>query len=128
MQGKPYYNVMDQICRSSGWVLGQDKGDMVLGIPQQDGSQISVVVNEFTDSTGQFAIRLWAPVAPMDKVPPEQAMQVNSQLPHGCLADKDGHCVMTVTRVLNLTNQADLTNLLQVLSYYAHFYSGHFNQ
>ena len=128
MQDRPYYNLFDQACRSNGWVFGQDKGEMVLGVTQQDGTQVSVVINEFNDSTGQFAIRLWAPVAPADKVPPDQALQVNSALPHGCLANKDGQIIMTVTRILNMTNQADLTNLVQVISYYAHFYGNHFNQ
>jgi len=86
---RPYQGMFDQICRTNGWVLGEDKGEMVLGIPQGDG-QVSLVVNEYQDATGQLALRFWSPVAPTDKVPAEQAMQINAQLPHGCLADKEG--------------------------------------
>ena len=128
MNQRPYYNLFDQMCRSNGWVLGQDKGEMVLGIPQPDGSQVSLVVNEFQDSTGQLALRFWAPVAPMDKVPADQALQVNYQLPHCALGNREGAIVATATRVVNFTSQADLTHLIQTLSYYAHFYGQHFAQ
>jgi hypothetical protein len=127
VQTRPYYSMMDQICRSNGWVLGSDKGEMVLGIPQGD-AQVSVVVNEFQDATGQLAIRFWSPVAMVDKVPADQALQVNYQLPHGCMADKEGQIVLTVTRIWNFTSQADVTNVLQNLSYYAQFYRQHFEQ
>lgn len=127
MQDKPYLSLMDKICRSNGWVLGADRGETVVGIPQGGGQQ-SVVVTDFQDSTGQFAIRLWAPVAPADKIPPEQALEVNYALPHGCLATKEGQVVLTATRIWNLTNQADLTNLLSILAYYADFYGKHYNR
>ncbi|MGE0710561.1 MAG: hypothetical protein AB7N76_27210 [Planctomycetota bacterium] len=126
MQQPSYFNLFDQICRSNGWVLGSDRGEMVLGVPQSDGTQMSVVVNEFQDATGQLALRLWSPVAPADKVPADQALSVNSQLPHGCLANKDGQVVVTATRILGYTSQADLTSLIQNLTFYAHFYSKHF--
>lgn len=128
MQDRPYYSLFEQTCRSNGWILGQDKGEMVLGVPQQDGSQVSVVVNEFQDATGQLALRMWSPVAPTDKVPPDQALQVNYQLPHGALADKGGQVVVVCTRIVNLVNQAELTNLITNVTYYAHFYGQHFSQ
>lgn len=126
MQSRPYYGLFDQMCRSSGWILGQDKGEMVLGVPQDDGTQVNVVVNEFQDATGQLALRFWSPVAPVDKVPADQALQVSYQLPHCCLGDREGTIVTTATRVVNFTSQADLTNLIQTLSYYAYFYGRHF--
>jgi hypothetical protein len=126
VQERSYYGLFDQMCRSCGWVLGQDKGEMVLGIPQDDGSQVSIVVNEFQDSTGQLALRFWSPVAPVDQVPPDQALLVNYQLPHCSLGDREGQVVATATRVVNFTTQADLTHLIQTLSYYAHFYGAHF--
>lgn len=126
MQSRPYYGLFDQMCRSSGWILGQDKGEIVLGVPQDDGVQVSVVVNEFQDSTGQLALRFWAPVAPADQVPADQALQVSFQLPHCCLGNREGHIVATATRVVNFTSQADLTLLIQTLSYYAHFYARFF--
>ena len=127
MQDRPYFNLFDQICRSNGWVLGSDKGEMVLGIPQQDGSQQSVVINDFQDSSGQPAIRMWSPVAPTEKVPADQAMSVNAQLPHGHLAVQNNQVVMMTTRLVGLLNQAELSTLLSVLSYYAAFYRGHYS-
>ncbi|MBL4845546.1 MAG: hypothetical protein JKY65_08475 [Planctomycetes bacterium] len=126
MQERPYYSLFDQMCRSSGWVLGQDKGEIVLGVPQEDGTQVSIVVNEFQDSTGQLALRFWSPVAPADRVPADQALLVSYQLPHCTLGNREGQIVATATRVVNFTTQADLTHLIQTLSYYAHFYGKHF--
>ncbi len=124
---KPYTSMMDQICRSNGWVLGSDKGEMVIGVNTADGAQQPVVINDFQDgSTAQFAIRLWSPVCPADRLPADQALQLNMQLPHGCLANREGQIVMTATRVLNMTNQTDLTNLLSVIAYYASFYAKHY--
>lgn len=126
MHDKPYYSLMDRICRSNGWVLGQDKGLVVIGVPQQDGSQQSVVVDEFQDTSGQFAIRLWSPVAPADRVPADQALQVNAQLPHGALANREGQIVVAITRIWNATNQMDLTTIMSVIAYYAAFYAKHY--
>lgn len=126
MLDKPYYNLADQMCRSNGWILGQDKGEMVIGVPQADGSQVSVVFNDFQDSTGQFAIRLWTPVCQAAQLPADQATQLNWQLPQGCLANREGAIVLTATRVFNFTNQADLTHLINTLVYYGAFYAGHY--
>ncbi len=123
---KPYTSMMDQICRSSGWVLGYDKGEMVLGVPTQEGGQQAVVVTDFQDGTGQLALRLWSPVCPADKLPADQALGINWQLPHGSLALNEGQVVLTATRILNLTNQTDLTNLISIISYYAAFYGKHY--
>jgi hypothetical protein len=126
VQGRPYYNMMDQICRSNGWVLGSDAGEMVVGVPQQDGSQQSVVINDFQDPSGQPAIRMWSPVAPSDRVPADQAMGVNFQLPCGCLATREGQAVICETRVLNYTDQAELTTLLHTIAQFANFYANHY--
>jgi hypothetical protein len=127
MTQRSYQGMFDQICRTNGWILGEDKGEMVLGIPQGD-VQVSLVVNEYQDATGQLALRFWCPVAPADKVPADQAMQINSALPHGCLATKDDQVIMTATRILNMTNQAELTVIFQTLAYYADFYGKHYSQ
>jgi len=124
---KPYYNLCDQLCRSNGWALGQDKGEMVVGVPQADGSQVSIVINDFQDATGQFAMRFWTPVCMATQLPAEQAVQLNWQLPQGCLANREGQIVLTSTRLLNMTNQADLTHLLNTLAYYGAFYAGHYS-
>jgi hypothetical protein len=126
MQERPYYSLMDQICRSNGWLLGQDKGEMVLGIPQQDGSQQSVVINDFVDTSGQAAMRMWSPVAAADRVPADQALQVNFQLPAGALAVREGQVVVCATRIVNVTNQAELAPLLQTLAHFAKFYASHY--
>lgn len=123
---RPYEATLDRICRSNGWVLGEDKGQVVLGIPGGDGGQIAVVVDEFQDSSGQQALRFWAAVAPQSKVKPDQALGVNAQLPHGALALKDGQLVMLATRVLNQTSPADLTTILSAVAYYAAFYRKHY--
>lgn len=126
MQSRPYYNMMDQICRSSGWVLGSDRGEMVIGIPQQDGSQQSVIVNDFQDTSGQAAIRLWSPVGPADRVPADQALTVNFQLPLGFLAVREGQAVVCATRIVNFTAQAEMTHLLHTVAYFAKFYATHY--
>ena len=64
MNQRPYYNLFDQMCRSNGWVLGVDKGEMVIGVPQQDGHQQGVVVNDFlvlVDSANQFRAQGYSP-------------------------------------------------------------------
>lgn len=123
---RPYEGMLDQICRSNGWVLGEDKGQLVLGIPGGDGNQAAVVIDEFQDSTGQQALRFWSAVAPQSKVKPDQLLTINAQLPHGALAFKDGQAVMLATRVLNLTSPADLATVLTALAYYAGFYRKHY--
>ena len=125
MQERPYYNLMDQMCRSSGWILGQDKGEMVLGIPQ-GGENQNVVVNEFQDSSGQLALRFWTPVAAKATVPADQALTINWQLPHCALAEREGAIVITATRTSNQTNQADLTALISTIAYYGNFYRKHY--
>jgi len=125
VQEKPYYSLMEQVCRAQGWVLGQDKGDMVLGVPHE-GEQQSLAVYEFQDSSGQFALRLWSPICAADKLPADQALKINYQLPHGALAVHDGAVGMVATRVLNHTNQTDLTTLVTALTYYAAFYKQHY--
>ncbi len=126
MLGRAYDGMMDQICRSSGWVLGSDSGEMVIGIPQQDGSQQSVIVNDFQDTSGQAAVRLWSPVCPVDKVPADQALTVNFQLPMGCLAVREGQVVICATRIVGFTDQAEMTSLLHTVAYFAKFYAGHY--
>jgi hypothetical protein len=118
--------MMDQICRSMGWVFGSDRGEMVIGVPQQDGSQQSVEINDFVDTSGQAAIRLWSPICPADKVPPDQALTVNFQLPAGCIAVKDGMAVICSTRIVNFTDQAELTSLVHTVASYAAFYKNHY--
>ena len=126
MQSRPYYSMMDQICRANGWVLGADRGEMVLGVPQQDGSQQSVIVNDYVDTSGQAAVRLWSPVAAADRVPADQALTVNFQLPLGFLAIREGQVVVCATRIVNFTDQAEMSNLLHTVAYYAKFYATHY--
>ncbi len=126
VHGRPYYGLMDQICRSNGWVLGADAGEMVIGVPQPDGSQQSVVVNDFTDTSGQAAIRMWSPVSPQDRVPADQALGVNFQLPAGCLAIREGQVVVCATRVVNYTDQAELMSLIHTVAQFASFYANHY--
>jgi hypothetical protein len=128
VQGRSYYNKIDQICRSSGWVLGTDLGEMVIGVPQADGSQQSVVINDFQDPSGQAAIRIWSAVAPIAKVPVDQAMTVNFQLPAGCLAVNPElqQVVICATRIVNYTDQAELSTLLSTVAHFAAFYAKHY--
>ena len=128
VQGRPYYNKIDQICRSNGWVLGSDQGELVISVPQADGSQQSVVINDFQDPGGQAAIRIWSPVAPVDKVPIDQAMTVNFQLPAGCLAVNPtiNQVVICATRIVNYTDQAELSTVLSTVAHFASFYAKHY--
>jgi hypothetical protein len=116
---------LDQICRSNGWILGTHAGEVVIGVPQGDGKQQNIEVNEFQDS-GQLALRIWSPVTQASKVPSDQALQVNFKLPHGALAEKDGSIVVVATRLWSQTNQADLTHVLQTVAHYAAFYANHY--
>ena len=58
--------------------------------------------------------------------PAEQALQLTYQLPYGALAIKDTMIVVTATRCLNHTSQHDLTTVIQLITYYAAFYKGHY--
>ena len=125
MQEKVYYGLLDQICRSQGWVLGTHQGEVVVVVPQADGKTQNIEINEFQDSS-QVALRIWSPVCPAAKIPADQALTVNFKLPHGALAVKDGTVVVVVTRLFNQTNQADLTHVLQTVAHYAAFYANHY--
>lgn len=124
--GKPYQSFFDGLSRRNGWVVGEDKGQMVLGVPTADGGQRPIVVAEFQDSSGQLALRFWAPVAPIGKVPPDQALKLNYQLPHGALAEKEGQVVIVATRVFNGINAADVTNVIAALAHFSGFYAKHY--
>jgi hypothetical protein len=117
---------MQQICDRNGWILGYDKGELVIGVTLQSGEQRSIVVGEFQDMSGQIALRLWTPIAPASAIPAEQALQLNMQLPHGALAIKDGRAVLVATRVYKDANLSDMSNLMSTIAYFGDFYGKHY--
>ncbi|RMG19099.1 MAG: hypothetical protein D6731_00380 [Planctomycetota bacterium] len=86
-----------------------------------------MVINDFVDpTTGQAAMRIWSAVAPADRVPVDQAMTVNFQLPAGAFAVNEGMAVIVTTRIVNFTDQAELTPLLATVAQFAKFYADHY--
>jgi hypothetical protein len=123
---KPYYQFMDGICRRNGWVLGEDRGDMVIAVPTGDPQPRPVVVLDFQDTTGQLALRFFSPVVPAGKIPADQALAINFQLPHGAIAIKDGQVVICATRVLGTANPTEVTGVIAAIATYAAFYAKHY--
>lgn len=123
---KPYHNFFDQICRRNQWILGEDKGEMVIGVATGDGGQRSVVVNDFQDTSGQLALRMWSPIVQVGRVPADQALKINMQLPHGALAEHQGQVVLVSTRVFKGANPSEVSDLVAALATFAAFYAKHY--
>jgi hypothetical protein len=122
--------MMDQICRAQSWTLGTDQGEMTVTVPQQDGSDQVVTINDFNDPSGQAAIRVWSPVTVVGKVPPDQALTVNFQLPAGALATNaaTNQIVVCATRIVGFVNQAQMVTLISTVAHFASFYANHYGQ
>lgn len=123
---KPYFQFIDGISRRNGWILGEEKGRMVVGVTTSDGNKRSILVDDFADTTGQLVLRFWCQVGPVGRVPADQAMKINIQLPHAALADRDGIVVITATRMMQFANPSEVSLLLASMATFAQFYARHY--
>jgi len=96
---------IEAVTKLKGWKSVTERGSLGFEVPQADSRKQFVAVSEFRDES-QPMVRFTTRIGPADRLDPKRlrsALELNSHLPHGCLAVDAGHLVMTNTRPLKTT-------------------------
>lgn len=96
---------IEAVSKLKGWKSVSERGGLGFEVPQAGARKQFVAVSEFRDEN-QPMVRFTTQIGPADRLDAKRlrsALELNSHLPHGCLAVDAGHLVMTNTRPLKTT-------------------------
>lgn len=116
--------LVDGIVLAQGWKAAEDRGCFSLSVPQDRDRHQSVTLVEFKDDNEPM-VRYTTQIGKADAlVPPRlrSALELNSSLPHGCLAVADGHLVLTLTRPLRTTTAETSGDAIRFIARQADMY------
>ncbi|HZE99452.1 MAG TPA: hypothetical protein VE981_20780 [Planctomycetota bacterium] len=97
--------LLEAVSKLKGWKSTAEQGVAGLDVPQAGNRRQFVSLVEFKDDSHPM-VRCTTRIGPAGQLEPSRlrsALELNSRLPHGCLAVDGAHLVMTVTRPLGTT-------------------------
>ena len=97
--------LVEKMCAKESWASSPSNDGWEIVIPQPKGRKQSVFATSFKDGA-ESMVRYTSVIGNADSVDDRRsrtALELNSRLPHGCLAIGDGHLVVTETRPLKTT-------------------------
>src|SRR5262245_26949440 len=98
-------DLVAKMCKLEHWTAEPDGGGVWIEIPQPKGRKQKVFAVSFKDKTEPM-VRYTSRIGPADQIEDKRAkmaLELNSKLPHGCLAIDGDQLVVTATRPLKTT-------------------------
>ena len=97
--------LVEGMVKDHSWGMKEQAGGFDLLLPQEGGRSQVVNVSEFADDSSGM-VRYTSQIGSVEGIGTNRfraALELNAQLPHGCLAVDNGHMVITETRPLKTT-------------------------
>ena len=98
-------DLVAKMCKLEHWTAEPEGAGVWIEIPQPKGRKQKVYAAPFKDKTEPM-VRYTSRIGPADQIEDRRAkmaLELNSKLPHGCLAIEGDHLVVTETRPLKTT-------------------------
>jgi hypothetical protein len=98
-------DLVAKMCKQQHWTSEPDGAGLAIEIPQPKGRKQKVLATAFKDKTDPM-VRFTSNIGPADQIEDRRAkmaLELNSKLPHGCLAIAGDQLVVTATRPLKTT-------------------------
>lgn len=117
-------DLINAIVRHQGWKADKDGSLFSLAVPQDGGRHQVVSVSEFADE-GEPMVRYTTRIGKAARLEGSRlraALELNSRLPHGCLAVESDHLVLTETRPLGTTTPETSGNAIRYIARQADSY------
>jgi hypothetical protein len=98
-------DLINALAGQQGWTTTKEGPRFTLAVPQGAERHQVVAVSEFTDN-GEAMVRYTTRIGKATGLEGPRlraALELNSRLPHGCLAVEGDHLVLTETRPLGTT-------------------------
>ena len=125
---KPYSltlgDLVAQMCKAEGWTSTQAGSSWEIEIPQPKDRKQAVSAAQFQDGADPM-VRYLSRIGSADKIDDQRtrmALELNSKLPHGCLAIENGYLVFTETRPLRTTTPESSAVAVRYLAKQADMY------
>ena len=118
--------LVEKICELKGWEkrARTSMSAWMIEIPQPRGRKQDMVVTGFKDGASPM-VRFTTVVGSQEKLDATRvrtALELNSKLPHGCLALEEGNLILTGTRPLDTTTPATSAAAIAFLAGQADMY------
>jgi hypothetical protein len=117
-------DLVAQMCKAEGWTSTQDGTSWEIEIPQPKERKQKVSASGFQDGADPM-VRYLSKIGGVDKIDDQRtrmALELNSKLPHGCLAIEGGFLVFTETRPLRTTTPESSAVAVRYLAKQADMY------
>lgn len=98
-------DLVARMCKAQHWTSSQSGPGWAIEVPQPKGRNQTVYASLFMDDSTAM-VRYLSMIGDADSIDGQRskmALELNSKMPHGCLAIHSGHLVVTDTRPLNTT-------------------------